>query len=398
MRILYSHRVQSHDGQGVHIEEMVRALRRAGHEVMVVGPRFYDPTGFGRESRSIAAVRRLLPGVLGELAELAYTVGAYWDLRRAWLRFRPDIVYERCNLYFLAGSLLARRHGARLYLEVNAPLAEERERHGGLRLPGLARRLERWTWRSATRVFPVTQVLADILAENGVEPARISVIPNGIDLQRYPPRPATARPITLGFTGFVRAWHRLDTVIEGLAKSTLSQPVTLSIVGEGPACRDLALLARQLGVADKVRFTGLVLPVDIPAVTCGFTIALQPSATAYASPLKIFDYMAASCAIVAPDQPNIREILAHEHTALLFDPSVPGAMWACVERLIGDAALRQRLGAAARAELERQNYTWAGNAARVAGWAAFDIAARQTPASPPVRDDDGAPAHETSAA
>jgi hypothetical protein len=35
MRILYSHRVQSHDGQGVHIEEMVRALRRAGHEVMV---------------------------------------------------------------------------------------------------------------------------------------------------------------------------------------------------------------------------------------------------------------------------------------------------------------------------------------------------------------------------
>jgi hypothetical protein len=41
MRILYSHRIQSRDGQSVHVDEMVRALREAGHEVMVVGPRFY---------------------------------------------------------------------------------------------------------------------------------------------------------------------------------------------------------------------------------------------------------------------------------------------------------------------------------------------------------------------
>jgi glycosyltransferase involved in cell wall biosynthesis len=377
MRILYSHRVQSHDGQGVHIEEMVRALKRAGHEVMVVGPRFYDPTGFGRENRSIAAVRRMLPGVLGELAELTYNIGAYAQLAQAWRHFRPDFVYERCNLYFLAGSLLARRHGALLYLEVNSPLADERERHGGLRLPGLARRLERWTWKSAARVLPVTRVLADILVQGGVDPARISVIPNGIDLQRYPPRdisPADG-PVVLGFTGFVRAWHRLDTVIEGLHAARFSKPVTLTIVGDGPACRDLAALARQLGVADRVRFAGLVLPVDIPAVTCGFTIALQPSATAYASPLKIFDYMAASCAIVAPDQPNIREILVHEQTALLFDPDAPGAMWSCIERLIEDTALRQRLGQAARAELERQNYTWSGNAARVTAWAEQDLPA-----------------------
>jgi glycosyltransferase involved in cell wall biosynthesis len=392
MRILYSHRVQSHDGQGVHIEEMVRALRRAGHEVMVVGPRFYDPKGFGRESRSIAAARRLLPGVLGELAEIAYNIGAYAQLRRAWRRFRPDIVYERCNLYFLAGSLLARRHGARLYLEVNAPLAEERERHGGLRLPGLARRLERWTWQSATRVLPVTQVLGDILVSHGVDPARVSVIPNGIDLQRYPARAAApaSGPIILGFTGFVRAWHRLDTVIKGLASSKLTKPVTLTIVGEGPACTELAALARQLGVAEKVRFTGLVLPVDIPAVTCSFAIALQPSATAYASPLKIFDYMAASCAIVAPDQPNIREILVHDLTSLLFDPAVPGAMWTAVERLILDAPLRARLGQAARAELERQNYTWAGNASRLTGWAEFDFKTSQTSELPPVLEDSGA--------
>jgi glycosyltransferase involved in cell wall biosynthesis len=379
MRILYSHRVQSHDGQGVHIEELVRALRRAGHAVLVVGPRFYDPTAFGRESRSIAVVRRLLPGVLSEVAELVYNIGAYQRLKRACRRFQPDFIYERCNLYYLAGSRLARRHGVPLFMEVNSPLADERERHGGLRMPKLARRLERWSWQSATRVLPVTHVLAGILADNGVDPSRLAVIPNGIDLQRYPSRdtPKIDGPITLGFTGFVREWHRLDTVIEGLASTASPVPVTLTIVGDGPAVPELAALARRLGVLDRVRFCGIVLPVDVPALTTTFSIALQPSAPAYASPLKIFDYMAAGCAIVAPAQPNIEEILQHERTALLFDTAAPGAMWAAVERLIEDAALRHRLGAAARDELETQNYTWAGNAARVIAWAEHDLNGRR---------------------
>ncbi len=378
MRILYSHRVNSHDGQGVHIEELVRALRDAGHEVLVVGPSFYKAEGFGGESRTIAILRRLLPGVLAEFAELAYNVGAYAKLKKAWQEFRPDVLYERCNLYFLAGSRLARKHGVPLLLEVNSPLADEREKHGGLRMPSVARSLERWTWKSASRVLPVTHVLGDILVQNGVDPARISVIPNGIDLQRFPARPEKPAdaPITLGFTGFVRAWHALDTVIDGMARATGGRPLELTIIGEGPAVPDLAAQAKILGMTAKVHFAGLVQPADVPALTTNFDIALQPSATPYASPLKIFDYMAAACAIVAPDQPNIREILSHEETALLFDPKTPGAMWKAVERLIADDRLRTRLGRAARAELERQNYTWSGNAARVTQMAKAAIAAK----------------------
>jgi glycosyltransferase involved in cell wall biosynthesis len=100
-----------------------------------------------------------------------------------------------------------------------------------------------------------------------------------------------------------------------------------------------------------------------------FDIALQPSATPYASPLKIFDYMAAGCAIVAPDQPNITEVLAHGKTALLFNPAEAGALWRAVETLIADAALRARLGEAARAELQRRDFTWAANASRIIGLA-----------------------------
>ncbi|HLB96178.1 MAG TPA: glycosyltransferase family 4 protein, partial [Acetobacteraceae bacterium] len=177
MRVLYSHRIQSRDGQSVHVEQMVAALRQAGHEVLVVGPGFYQQAEFGAESRLVAWIRARLPAALGELAEVAYNVPAYRRLRRAARPFRPDIIYERYNLYYLAGALLARRLGVPFYLEVNAPIADERARFSRLRLRGLARRLEAWTWRAATRVVAVTGVLKAMIAAAGVAPERIEVVP-----------------------------------------------------------------------------------------------------------------------------------------------------------------------------------------------------------------------------
>lgn len=367
MRILYSHRIQSHDGQSVHVEELIRAFRANGHEVMVVGPSFYESADFGGESKTVAILRRLLPGVLGEFAELAYNIPAWWRLRRAYRGFKPDFIYERCNLYFLAGALIARLTGAILFLEVNSPLAAERAKFGNLRLRWIAAALERFTWRSATRVLPVTRVLGDILVEGGVAPDRIEVVPNGVVLDRFPLKApsAASQEVTLGFVGFIRTWHGLNTVVDAMP----GQPLRLTVVGDGPARPELEQQAAELGIADRVHFTGIVPHEAVPDHVATFDIALQPAVTAYASPLKIFDYMAASCAIVAPDQPNIREILRHEENALLFAAHDPNAMWAAIRRLMLDTDLRHRLGHAARADLESRRYTWLGNAERIAAWA-----------------------------
>jgi glycosyltransferase involved in cell wall biosynthesis len=166
----------------------------------------------------------------------------------------------------------------------------------------------------------------------------------------------------------VRDWHGLDTVIRGMAAHPETK-VVFRVVGEGPAKPGLEGLAVELGVAERVRFTGLVPHEDVPETVAGFDIALQPRSVDYASPLKIFDYMAAGRAIVAPDQPNIREVLEDGRTALLFDPARPEAMWEAVARLLADPALRERLGRAARAELETRDYTWRGNAGRIVAWA-----------------------------
>ncbi len=375
MRILYSHRIQSRDGQSVHVEELVAAFRAAGHEVRVVGPGLYDNNKFGDESLWLARFQKYAPAAIKELAELAYNILTYRRLSAACREFSPDFIYERYNLFHLAGSWLARRTKLPLFLEVNSPLADERIDHSGLQLKALARATERFTWRSATRVLAVTQVLKDIIVASGIASDRVHVVPNGVVLERFDlaaPRPPHAG-ITIGFLGFVRSWHGMDGVLNSMSAHNSATPVRLMVVGDGPARSDLERQAAALNISDSVIFTGVVGFEAVPDCIRQFDIAIQPKVVAYASPLKIFDYMAAGLAIVAPDQPNIRELLQHGVNGLLFDPDQPGAMWQAIVGLIEDPERIAVLARAARADLEARGYTWRANAERIVGWAMDEL-------------------------
>ncbi|WP_421994087.1 glycosyltransferase family 4 protein [Roseococcus sp.] len=379
MRILYSHRIASRDGQGVHLEAMVASLRAQGHELRLVGPPGFDRAALGGENRWVGRLRRALPAAIAELAEIAYAVPATWRLARAAAAFRPDVIYERANLFHLAGSIVSRLYRVPLLLEVNAPMAEERGRFGGLGMPRLAAWLERLVWRCADRALPVTEVLAGRLIDAGVARERIAVVPNGIHLEDFRDAGSSAPcdPLVLGFVGFVRDWHGLDAVLRGIAAWPGPVALSLVVVGEGPAREGLERLAGELGIGDRIRFTGLAERAEVPALVAGFDIALQPASVPYASPLKVFEYMAAGRAIVAPDQPNLREVLEDGRTALLFDPVVPGAFWQAVERLAASPELRERLGAGAREEILERDLTWEGNARRVSAIAEAEIARRR---------------------
>jgi glycosyltransferase involved in cell wall biosynthesis len=314
-----------------------------------------------------------LPRFLYELLELAYSLAEYRRGAAAIARQRPDVIYERANLFSLAGVWLKRRHDLKLLVEVNAPLAEERGKFGGLALPSLARWSEEKLWRSADAVLPVTQVLADMVEKAGVKRERIAVIPNGIDLAHlgHCDTGAVRRALglegklILGFVGFVREWHRVDQVIELLADPATPANAHLLLIGDGPALPELAAQAKRLGVGDRVTMTGVVSRDRIMEHVASFDIALQPHVVAYASPLKLFEYMALGCAIVAPDTANIREILVQGESALLFAPGDGPAFRAALKRLIDDPLLRKRLGASARATIDTRDLTWDANARRV---------------------------------
>ena len=372
MKILYHHRVGSKDGQYVHIAALVAALRECGHELIVVGPTAYESLQFGEQRNLVASLRARLPKWLYELLEVGYSVLDFLRLLRAVRRHRPAAIYERYNLHLLSGAWARALLRLPLILEVNAPLAEERGRYGGLALPGLARRLESYVWRSADFVLPVTGVLAGHVTAAGVPAQRIRVVPNGADrefLEAHDRDAAKAQlglahRTVLGFTGFVREWHRLERVLELIAQHR-GRDWHFSVVGDGPARPSLEALAARLGIADRVTFTGVVERARVPAHVASFDVALQPDVVPYASPLKLIEYLAMGRAIVAPAAANIREVLEHERNALLFDPADDAAFAAAIVRLCGDAALRARLGAEARATIDRRGLTWSANAATV---------------------------------
>lgn len=380
MKILYHHRTASKDGQAVHIEEMIQSLRDQGHEVVVVAPGQGDPASghagsMGGEVGWVQRLRAALPKAVYELMELAYSLVAYRRLKAAAKAFQPDVIYERYNLFLLSGLMLKRKLGLPLLLEVNAPLADERQKHGGgLGLPALARWAEAKVWRGADRVLPVTQVLAGHVRAVGVPDERIVVIPNGINEAHFAhaATPAEAKrrlgwsdALVLGFTGFVRDWHGMDKVVRWLATPEAPAAARLLLVGDGPARAELEALARELHLGDRVRFTGVVDRHEVPGYVAAFDIALQPAVVAYASPLKLFEYLALGKAVVAPSTPNLVEVLTHDRNALLFDPEQPRGFEAALQQLSTDAALRERLGAAAKATITDRCLTWHHNAERV---------------------------------
>jgi glycosyltransferase involved in cell wall biosynthesis len=376
LRILYHHRIAASDGMRVHITAVVEALRARGHIVKVVGPGdrgAEDVRAPNRLEATADRLRRHLPGAVFELLEMLYNLPAWQLLSREALLFRPDILYERYNLFLLAGLYLKRRRKIPMILEVNAPLAAERAAFGNLRLRALARACETALWRHSDAVLPVTNVLAQEVREVRGTATGIHVVPNGAHLDRVAPPQAVAAlrrrlglsesMIVLGFVGFVRAWHGVGWAIEALPD--LPGNVHLLVVGDGPARQALETRTAELGVAGRVRFLGRTSHDDIPAHMQLFDIALQTASVAYASPLKLFEYMALGRAIIAPDQPNIREILQHDANALLFDPSRRETFTAALIRLCGDELLRRRLGRAARGTVEETPLTWAHNAARI---------------------------------
>jgi glycosyltransferase involved in cell wall biosynthesis len=376
VKILYHHRTRSKDGQTVHIDEMISALRRLGHEVVVVAPAAMEHEDFGAEAGLVARLKRILPMAVYELMEFAYAFGAYLRLRRAYLQHRPDCLYERYNLFFPAGAWLKRRYGLPMLSEVNAPLAQERARFDGLFFRRFAEWSERVVWRSADYVLPVTGVLARYVQDRGVPQSRIRVIPNGIDPASFAAAPSRDAAkallgldgkLVLGFTGFMRPWHGLERVVDYLADSADNDGPDLHFVavGDGPARATAAVHAAERGVSDRVTFTGLVGRDAIAGVVAAFDIALQPDVVPYASPLKLFEYMVLGCAIVAPDTTNIREVLTDGDSGVLFDTGDAQAFRAAIDRLCRDETLRRHVGARARALIDERQYTWDSNARRV---------------------------------
>jgi glycosyltransferase involved in cell wall biosynthesis len=379
MKILYMHRSLGDGGEGVHIRAMLRAFRARGHEVRVLAPggdTIVDPGAVSRRTL-LSSVLAKTPPALVELGELVYGIGDGWRGARTAREFKPDFVYARHAAYTTAPLRAARAAGVPLLLEVNAPLALERagDELRPLRFERLAYGQERRIFDAADHLLVVSTPLADYLRGQGVR-TPIAVVPNAIHPEVYADLddPSEVRgalgisqsAIVIGFVGFIRAWHGVEMLVQSAARvaSATGREVHLLVVGDGPALPELRETGAEMAAPATIQFTGRVSHDEIPRYLAAMDVTVSPKATFYACPLKLIEYMAAQTAVIAPDSPNILDVVEPEVDALTFPTDDEAGLTAALDRVVRDDELRARLGATAR-EQAMTHRTWEGNAERV---------------------------------
>ena len=294
-----------------------------------------------------------------------------WRAVRRARALRAELVYT----WLPQAGLFALLHGLPLAMELHGP---PEGRIG----PSLFRLLLRLPGEK--RLLPITQALVDLLRKSGMlldrQRAHISTVvsPNGIDLERYAdlPDPAKARRSlglpeapTAGYTGHLYAGRGTALLVE-LARR-LPQVQFLWVGGRQAEVEQWRSRLHAEGITN-IHLTGFVENSQLPRYQAAADVLLMPyerliagssggNSAAYASPMKMFEYMICRRPILSSDLPVIREVL-NESNAVLLPPEDTGAWTEGLNRLLADADLRTKL--AAQAWQDVQPYTWIERARR----------------------------------
>lgn len=189
---------------------------------------------------------------------------------------------------------------------------------------------------------------------------RIEVIENGIDFDRYgPPADLAEQKRKLGFDPHRRyvvhvARHHpvkdQPMLLRGFATTAAAVPdVDLLMAGDGPLRGELEALARNLGIADRVKFLGI--RSDVPELLKAAD-AFALTSVSEAASLTLLEAMATALPVVVTDVGGNPEIVRHEREGLLVPRGDAAACGAALSRLLREPNYARTLGAAARARVD----------------------------------------------
>jgi glycosyltransferase involved in cell wall biosynthesis len=286
-------------------------------------------------------------------------------VRAAWLvRSRArgaDVVYATSMVRRAAlGSRLARRP---LVAKLVSDEVFERETRTGRftgsldefqRLGGGARvRFLRVTRNAALRgarhVFSPSAYLRDVALRWGVDPERVSVLPNPApEIPRLPSREDLRTELGVGEQALVFAGRLGPQKALGVALAALAgvPDVTLTVAGDGPERDALEAQAAELGLGGRVRFLGSVPRETVLRLFRAADGSVLPSAWEN-FPHTVVESLAVGCPVIATAVGGIPEVVRDGENGLLVAPKDPAALAAAISWFFSDAELRARLSAAA---------------------------------------------------
>jgi glycosyltransferase involved in cell wall biosynthesis len=297
-----------------------------------------------------------------------------------------DFVYQRYALGSYAGLEIARRLDVPLVLEYNGSETWIARHWARKDLSKRGDRLRGRFERSAVREASLNVVAAEPLREEliawDVDPDRILVNPNGVDVDRLAPLRDRAseewRAIhqlpdapTVGFVGTFGPWHGVQLLPEMIDRvRDLVPEARWVIVGDGLLFGEVSDAIRARGLTDRVFLPGSVPHAVALELLAASDVCVSPhvpnpdGSRFFGSPTKLFEYMGLGKPIVAGDLEQIGEVIDDGRTGLLFKPGRVEDAAKAVGDLLSDGGRRTSLGSAALEEA-RRHYTWDAHVQRI---------------------------------
>lgn len=215
--------------------------------------------------------------------------------------------------------------------------------------------LKYYTLRHADHTTVVSTAMRDLLVEAGCSAGRISVRSMGVDLSTaFQPDTVDERNIDLLFVGRLVEKKGVAVLVEALHLLQAEFPdLRLTIVGDGPDKTALQQRAGQLGIADRIDFTGAVPNDEVPRYYRSARIAVVPSVVSADGDqeglgLVAVEALGCGCATIVSDLPALRDVVTHDDNGLVFRAGDAADLAGRIRTLLTDDGLRARLAARSR--------------------------------------------------
>ena len=363
-------------GSVAHVQGIVGGLLDAGHSVTT-----YAAAPLAGLDPQRAPGRRipvwLSSDLPMEMLEAIANVPFVWHGLRQMRRDGVQAIYQRYSLLNVSGVILGALLRVPVVLEVNNSEVEMRQKWSRLRLPRLARRLERLALTRADLVITVSDRNRQTFAELGYTPLNLRVTPNAVNPTIFAPergdgglreRLGLNGRVIIGFVGLFYPWHGVVHLARAFVALAPHAPEAhLLLVGDGDERARVEGLLAEAGLLGRATFTGLVPHGDVPHYLQAMDVVTAPHAPwkeFFGSPIKLFEYMSSGRAVVASDLGQLGEIIQHARTGLLVPPGDEAALAEALLRLVRAPDLRASLGRAARADV-LAHHTWQRTAAAI---------------------------------
>ena len=390
-RVLHvlDHSLPMHSGYTFRTRAILKAQQALGIEVRgVTGLRH---TADGPDSETLDGLDFVrtsgtAPGAPGlrewrEIALLAQSVDAVCE------DWQPDVIHAHSPaLCGMAAARVASRRSIPFVYEIrafweDAAVGNGTGSEGSLKYR-ITRQLENAVLARADAVVTICAGLQRDLVERGIDPARITVVPNGVDLTLFGDSPARdealARELGLtqdgkpcpviGFIGSFYDYEGLDDLIAAMPALVARQPdARLLLVGGGPMADALRAQAQASNAAAAIRFVGRVPHDQVERYYALADIMAYPRKrsrlTELVTPLKPLEAMAQGKIVAASDVGGHRELVRDGESGRLFSSDDPAACAAALADLLAERASWADYRSAGRDHVEAR-HDWARNVRR----------------------------------